>query len=113
MEHGVSDTTLVRVDGQPSSHPRGTIVRVRGSVIDARFNHGMPDLHNELRAGDDAEIVIEVVNHLDAQTVRGIALTPTEGLARGPEFGQHRATKSMLKKKRKNSEFAWLRNCNL
>ena len=83
MEQGVSDTTLVRGDGQPSSHRRGTIVRVRGSVIDARFNHGMPDLHNELRAGDDAEIVIEVVNHLDAQTVRGIALTPTEGLARG------------------------------
>ncbi len=83
MEQGVSDTTLVRGDGQPSSHPRGTIVRVRGSVIDARFNHGVPDLHNELRAGDDAEIVIEVVNHLDAQTVRGIALTPTEGLARG------------------------------
>lgn len=43
----------------------------------------MPDVHNELRAGDDGQIVIEVINHLDAHTVRGIALTPTEGLARG------------------------------
>lgn len=31
----------------------------------------------------DDSIVIEVVNHLDSQTVRGIALTPTSGLARG------------------------------
>ncbi len=61
----------------------GTITRVRGSVIDAIFEHRMPDLHNELRAGEDEEYVIEVVSHLDAHTVRGIALTPTEGLARG------------------------------
>jgi F-type H+-transporting ATPase subunit beta len=61
----------------------GTVIRVRGSVIDVSFKHGVPDLHNELRAGDDGETVIEVINHLDAQTVRGIALTPTEGLARG------------------------------
>ncbi|REJ68762.1 MAG: F0F1 ATP synthase subunit beta [Planctomycetota bacterium] len=61
----------------------GTIVCVRGSVIDAHFEDGVPDLHNELRAGDDGDIVIEVVNHLNANLVRGIALTPTEGLARG------------------------------
>jgi len=67
----------------PSEKLNGIIVRVRGSVIDARFAHGVPDLHNELRAGDDGEVVIEVVNHLDAHTIRGIALTPTEGLARG------------------------------
>jgi F-type H+-transporting ATPase subunit beta len=29
------------------------------------------------------EVVVEVINHLDAETVRGIALTPTQGLARG------------------------------
>jgi len=66
-----------------TSSSRGTVVRVRGSVVDARFLHSLPDLHNELRAGDDGKIVIEVVNHLDAHTIRGIALTPTEGLARG------------------------------
>lgn len=58
-------------------------MRVRGSVIDARFPHGVPALNNELRAGDSGEVVIEVVNHLDAHTIRGIALTPTDGLARG------------------------------
>ena len=61
----------------------GTVVRVRGSVIDARFDHGLPDLHNELRAGDEGAVIVEVVNHLNANTLRGIALTPTQGLARG------------------------------
>lgn len=70
-----------KASARGSNH--GTIVRVRGSVIDAHFKHGIPDLHNELRSGDDGEVVIEVVNHLDAHTVRGIALTPTQGLARG------------------------------
>ena len=83
MEQGVSERMPVTSDGEPVSQRHGTIVRVRGSVIDARFSGGVPDLHNELRAGDDGEIVIEVVNHLDAQTIRGIALTPSEGLARG------------------------------
>lgn len=69
--------------GNEAANHRGVIVRVRGSVVDAEFKHGIPDLHNELRAGADGEIVIEVINHLDAHTIRGIALTPTEGLARG------------------------------
>jgi F-type H+-transporting ATPase subunit beta len=62
---------------------RGTVLSVRGSVVDARFPHRLPDFHNELRTGDDREIVVEVVSHLDPETVRGVALTPTAGLARG------------------------------
>lgn len=62
---------------------RGSVVRVRGSVIDVKFPDRIPDLNNELRAGDDRNIVVEVVNHLDANTIRGIALTPTQGLFRG------------------------------
>ena len=62
---------------------RGTVLSVRGSVVDARFPGRLPDFHSELRAGDDRGIVIEVVSHLDPETVRGVALTPTAGLARG------------------------------
>jgi F-type H+-transporting ATPase subunit beta len=36
-----------------------------------------------MRTGKSDEIVIEVQAHRDARTVRGIALTPTQGLARG------------------------------
>ena len=38
---------------------------------------------NVLRTGRNAEIVIEVMTQLDAHRVLGIALTPTQGLARG------------------------------
>ena len=62
---------------------RGTVLSVRGSVVDAHFPDRLPELHNELRTGDGDRIVIEVVSHLDPQTVRGVALTPTAGLARG------------------------------
>ncbi|GIW94242.1 MAG: ATP synthase subunit beta [Pirellulaceae bacterium] len=69
---------------QPHATDRwGTVVRVRGSVVDVKFPETLPDLLNELRAGDERQVVIEVVSHLDEKTVRGIALTPTEGLARG------------------------------
>lgn len=60
---------------------RGTILSVRGSVIDAYFPVRLPSLYHVLKTGDEEEIVIEVVNHLDAQNVRGIALTSTQGLA--------------------------------
>ncbi|MFA7441022.1 MAG: F0F1 ATP synthase subunit beta [Sphingomonadaceae bacterium] len=63
--------------------PRGTVLSVRGSVVDAHFPGGLPEFSTELRAGDARQIVVEVVSHLDPETVRGIALTPTAGLARG------------------------------
>ena len=62
---------------------RGTVVSVRGSVVDVMFDRMLPEINNELRAGDNGEVVIEVGTHLSSQVVRGIALTPARGLARG------------------------------
>lgn len=62
---------------------RGTVLSVRGSVVDAHFPDRLPEFYSELRAGDDGRLVVEVVSHLDPETVRGVALTPTAGLARG------------------------------
>lgn len=62
---------------------QGTITAVRGSVIDAHFPHDLPALQHELRAGAQGDIVIEVALHLGDGGVRGLALTPTQGLARG------------------------------
>lgn len=61
----------------------GTVVAVRGTVIDVRFTERMPDIYTRLTAGKNDQVVIEVINHLDDQVVRGIALNPTQGLSRG------------------------------
>lgn len=62
---------------------QGIVVAVRGSVVDARFPQKLPPMQQRLEAGDAGQVIIEVAAHLDAETVRGIALTPTQGLARG------------------------------
>ncbi|QDT91554.1 hypothetical protein [Gimesia algae] len=61
----------------------GTILSVRGSVIDACFPHQLPLVQSELHAGEHHEIVIEVLTQLDHHTIRGIALTSTRGLSHG------------------------------
>jgi F-type H+-transporting ATPase subunit beta len=65
-----------------SSH-LGEVVSVRGSVVDIRFDARLPPIHSLLRTGAEEQIVIEVLAQRDAHHVRGIALTPTQGLARG------------------------------
>lgn len=63
----------------------GTVVSVRGSVVEIRFDQQLPPIRSLLRAGDEGvgQIIIEVLAQRDAHCVRGIALTPTQGLARG------------------------------
>jgi F-type H+/Na+-transporting ATPase subunit beta len=62
---------------------QGTVVSVRGSVVDVRFDEHLPAVYSVLKTGQDNKIVIEVLSQLDERRVRGIALTPTQGLARG------------------------------
>ena len=61
----------------------GQVISVRGSVVDARFPHRSPSLNNLLTTGPDNKIAIQVLTILDRETVRGIALTPTQGLSLG------------------------------
>ena len=69
---------------QPSAEANaGVVTAVRGSVVDVRFDGRLPPIRTLLRAGGDGEMAIEVLTQLDARHVRGIALTPTQGLARG------------------------------
>jgi len=60
----------------------GTVYAVRGSVVDVMFAVHLPSI-NTLLQTDDGKIIIEVMSQLDAHIVRGIALTPSQGLARG------------------------------
>ncbi|HFD11079.1 MAG TPA: F0F1 ATP synthase subunit beta [Crenotrichaceae bacterium] len=61
---------------------KGKVTAVRGSVVDIRFEAELPSIRTILLAGEHEDIVIEVLSQLDALHVRGIALTPTQGLAR-------------------------------
>src|SRR5271165_2672123 len=73
-----------RMSAQRTGHSnRGVVTSVRGSVVDVRFKDCLPPIYSLLRAGKETQIAIEVLMQLDARHVRGIALNPTEGLARG------------------------------
>ncbi|MCX9025921.1 MAG: F0F1 ATP synthase subunit beta, partial [Candidatus Methanoperedens sp.] len=61
----------------------GYVSSVRGSVVDVRFPKQLPGIHNHLNAGKDGSQILEVMIHVDTEVVRCIALTPTQGLARG------------------------------
>jgi F-type H+-transporting ATPase subunit beta len=74
------NTTLENAPGPSNS---GVVVSVRGSVVVVRFDNRLPPIYSLLRAGSKKQIAIEVLSQLDGHRVRGIALTPTQGLARG------------------------------
>ena len=61
----------------------GSVLSVRSSIVDIHFPKHLPDLYSQLQTGKDGKIAIEVVSHLSGQVVRGVALAPTAGLARG------------------------------
>jgi F-type H+-transporting ATPase subunit beta len=60
----------------------GKVLSVRGSVIDVDFGKHLPSIYSLLHA-KQRTISIEVLAHLNSHSVRGIALTPTQGLSRG------------------------------
>ena len=66
-----------------ADHSSGSVTRVRGSVVDIRFESSLPPIYTELRARDNSNLVLEVIRHLDEHTTRALALRPTQGLARG------------------------------
>lgn len=64
----------------------GKITAIRGSVIDITFSESLPSINSLLKTeGDYGEVPVEVMAHLDEKRVRGIAMVPTDGLARGME----------------------------
>ncbi len=65
---------------------KGNITRVKGVVVDVNFPHGnLPSINNalylEIKSGKT--LVLEVQEHLNANTVRTIAMGATGGLRRG------------------------------
>ena len=64
----------------------GTVARVAGVVIDVEFTSGdLPSINNALliQRDDGPELSLEVQEHIDPHTVRGVAMASTAGLRRG------------------------------
>ena len=67
---------------------RGKITQIISAVLDIKFPEGeLPEINDAIRIPlkDDGELVVEVAQHLGDDTVRCIALGPTDGLVRGME----------------------------
>lgn len=68
---------------------KGTIVAIRGVVVDMEFENHMPALMSAIQtqqkntAGE--EVIVEVLQHLEDGIVRGVAMHQTDGLSRGTE----------------------------
>lgn len=74
---------MIASEDRNNSINYGRIVSVRGSVVDVMFKNNIPSIYSLLHAGKEKQIAIEVLSQLDDHHVRGIALNPTQGLARG------------------------------
>jgi F-type H+-transporting ATPase subunit beta len=64
----------------------GIIIRAIGVVVDVEFDTGnLPSIYNALHVLQDGNppLILEVQEHVDAHTVRTVALGSTEGLQRG------------------------------
>ncbi len=66
---------------------KGTIIEIKGVVIDARFPGELPSIYNalEISRGDGPPLVAEVQQLLGDDRVRAVAFDTTDGLARGTE----------------------------
>ncbi|MBR5740012.1 MAG: F0F1 ATP synthase subunit beta, partial [Firmicutes bacterium] len=67
---------------------KGKITQVIGAVLDIRFDDGnLPEINDAVRipTKGSGELTVEVSQHLGDDTVRCIAMGPTDGLMRGME----------------------------
>lgn len=66
---------------------KGKITQIIGAILDIKFTDGLPEINEAIRIAtrDGGKLVVEVAQHLGDDTVRCIAMGPTDGLVRGME----------------------------
>ena len=70
----------------------GKIKRVIGPVVDVAFEGYVPDIYSALTVMNGTKkIVLEVEQHIGADTVRAVAMDSTDGLSRGMEVTDTKA----------------------
>jgi F-type H+-transporting ATPase subunit beta len=82
-----TDTKLESIEHDRTEENRGYVIAVRGSVVDVLFEDKLPPVRNllsiDIADGNVSSMLLEVQTQIDEKRVRAIALTPTQGLARG------------------------------
>src|SRR2546423_14804222 len=66
----------------------GTLIEIKGVVVDAVFPKRLPEIYSALRITrpEGGELIAEVQQHLGDDRVRAVAMDTTDGLARGTEI---------------------------
>ena len=64
---------------------KGRLTQIVGAVLDVKFDGELPEINEAIRIkrNDDTTLVVEVAQHLGDDTVRCVAMGPTDGLVRG------------------------------
>jgi F-type H+/Na+-transporting ATPase subunit beta len=77
--------------GEASAAETGRVARIIGPVVDVEFaTDEMPNIYNALQVdvtlgGETKTLTMEVEQHLGDNTLRAIAMAPTDGLVRGAQ----------------------------
>jgi F-type H+-transporting ATPase subunit beta len=67
-----------------TKNTQGKIIQIVGVVVDVEFENHVPAINNALELTHQGQkLVLEVAQHLSRQTVRAVALGPTDSLQRG------------------------------
>lgn len=63
---------------------QGRILQIMGPVVDVEFGEELPEIYSALRVNiKRTSLILEIQQHLGWNTVRCVAMGPTEGLCRG------------------------------
>ena len=72
----------------------GIVTQVVGAVVDVHFDDDLPSISHALKLSieDGSNVVLEVVQHIGERVVRTIAMSSTNGISRGMEVVNTRAS---------------------
>lgn len=74
-----AQTAEKKINADPAINT-GRIISIQGGVVDIKYDLFPPKINTLVHCG---KIAIEITRQLNANSVRGIALMPTQGLSRG------------------------------
>src|SRR6202140_4667154 len=73
-------------DKKQNADNTGSVVEIKGVVLDAVFPNKLPAIYSSLSIQTDhGELIAEVQQHLGDDRVRAVAMDTTDGLSRGTE----------------------------